>query len=83
MVTLYKYVNYEFNFAFWSQTVARAIESHGVQVLAELLEVSEEILINWSKGRYTETFAYPRMTNFLKVCNLLEIEPLQFFTTSE
>jgi hypothetical protein len=83
MVTKYKFVNYEFNFDLWAATIKGEIERNGVQVMSELLDTSESILINWAKGRWTEDFKYPNMTNFLKVCNLLETQPLQFFTTSE
>jgi len=83
MVTKYKFVNYEFNFDVWSSTMRLLVERGDAPVVSELLGMSESIIINWAKGRWTEGFKYPNMTNFLKVCNLLEIEPLQFFTTSE
>jgi len=83
MVTKYKFVNYEFNFDFWAMNMRLIVERGDAPVVAELMGISESIIVNWGKGRWTEGFKYPNMTNFLKMCNFLEIEPLQFFTTSE
>ena len=77
----YKVVPWEFNHVAWSAAMAQIVDSGDMEALAELTELSTAAIRNWAKGVYTEGYQYPRMTNFLKICNVLDINPQEFFTT--
>lgn len=83
MAPTYKHVSFEFHSALWAETIADALRLHGVEVIAELLDMTPQGLEAWGEDRWTENYRYPRMTNFLKVVNLLDLNPAHFFTTSE
>ena len=75
----YKWVNWTFNTELWTMTIKHAIEIHGVSDLAQISELDESTLLNWSRGRYTREFRWPHMLNFLKLTNLLDLNPSVFF----
>lgn len=79
----YKWVNWNFDSALWASSIRHACDEHGLKEIAGMLSLSETTLINWKNGNYTEGFKYPNMTNFLQVCNLLDLEPETFFTVQE
>lgn len=83
MVTVHKTVSWEFHSALWAETIADAIKTHGAETIAELLDMTQGGLEAWGEERWTENYRYPRMTNFLKVCNLLDLQPSHFFTTGD
>ncbi len=75
----YKWVDWTFNTDLWSKTIARAIELYGKDDFAEICGLSDTTVYNWSVGRYTEGFNWPSMHNFLKITNLLDLNPMKFF----
>ncbi len=79
----YKWVNWTFDRVLWSEVIKSAIEKYGIDDLAEISEVSTSTLYNWSIGRYQRGFEWPHMVNFLKLTNLLDLDPRKFFALEE
>jgi len=75
----YKWVNWTFDRALWSETMDRAIEKYGIEDLAEIAELDASTLNNWANGRYKGAFKWPHMVNFLKLTNLLDLDPRKFY----
>lgn len=82
MTITWKWVKWEFNSASWSQAMSVAIEQYGLDDLSELTGLSKSCIKGWSNGTYTKGFEHPHLSNFLIVCNLLDLNPVEFFTTS-
>lgn len=83
MAPTYKTVRWEFDFGAWQFWTGAAASEHGEHVMAELMEVDITTIRRWARGAYSEGFPYPSMTNLMKFCNLLDVSPAKFFTTSE
>jgi len=83
MVTTYKTVNWRFYSERWASVIAALIEVHGLADLAEILEMSQQGLSQWSQNKWSEGYQYPRMTNLLMVCNMADIDPRIFFETGD
>ncbi len=49
--------------------------------LEALLSVDRTTIINWKSGAYQRASdtPHPNMRNFLKVCNLLDLDPRDYF----
>lgn len=80
-----KYINanWQFDQARWSAALSRAVDNHGLSDMAEMLELSESTVYNWSRGHFHKDAPYPNMTNYLTVCNLLDLHPAIFFWVGE
>jgi len=50
------------------------------QFLAEIFEVTVSCVRHWKNCSYSGSTSYPSMTNFIKVCNLLDTHPSLYFT---
>lgn len=75
--------NWQFDGERFSEAVARAKDNYGVSDLAEMLELSEDSIEHWARGIYNPSNPYPNMTNFLAVCNLLNLNPSLYFWVGE
>jgi len=75
----YKWIDWGFNRDLWAESIAKAIELHGILDLAEMLAIDPTTLDSWAKNRYYKGFNYPSMTNFIKVVNLLNLNPARFW----
>lgn len=79
----YVSVDWIFDVSAWCAAVRKAVSDDDVETWAELLECHENTLQRWRSGRgISKPFPYPNMTNFLKFCNALDLDPREFFTTS-
>lgn len=48
--------------------------------ISELTEISEKTLKSWiAPTGFKQQFPYPSMTNFLKICNICDANPQDFF----
>jgi hypothetical protein len=79
MNVTYKWVDWRFDAVAWSQAVSVAYEKHGDDI-AEMLNVTPSAIKHRIKMDYTGGFTYPNMTNFLACCNLLDLDPTEFFS---
>ena len=81
MVTRYVQIESEFDLRTWSQAMKREADEHGLEFVAEYLELSHKTIRGWIEpyeSAYGE-FPHPRMTNFLKFCNGFGYDPKDFF----
>jgi len=51
-----------------------------IQAASDLLGVSFQTVRRWQKGVYDTEFNHPRMSHFLNLCNLLDLDPRDYFT---
>jgi transcriptional regulator with XRE-family HTH domain len=51
--------------------------------MAELLGVSKSTVNNWARGNFTSEFPFPHLSNFLIVCNNLDLDPRDFFVLED
>ena len=80
MPPTYKYVNFRFDKALWADFCNVAVNKHGLGDVAELIEVDPVTLKGWIGMKYKMGFEHPNMSNFLKLCGLMDVDPGQFFT---
>lgn len=73
------YVNWEFDTAKWAEAIAEACKQHGAGTIAALTGCSVGVISSWRNGNYKVGFEYPSMTLFMRVCNLLDLNPQDFF----
>jgi len=79
MVTKFRVINFKFDHERFSVELQK-IHSHDVKLFAEAIGVDESTLRNWRRNTYTESkFAHPAMSNFIIACNILDIDPRDFF----
>jgi len=67
---------------FDTETWADALElaaDDGQKELAYLLGLDPSTVSSWINGRYSPNFPYPSMTTFLNVCNMLDLNPQNYF----
>lgn len=83
MSVIYINANWIFDGERFGKAVQRAVDNHGLSDMAEMLDVSESTVSNWANGLWKPEFPYPNMTNFLCVCNLLDLHPCIFFWVGE
>jgi len=80
----YKLMEWRFNWSAWGAGLRDLMTDTEVETWAELLEVHETTIARWRQGvNHNKRFPYPNMTNFLKVCNALEINPSDMFELVE
>lgn len=78
----YRVVAWTFDTKAWGAAINEAREALGKD-LPEFLQVDRATSENWGKERYTGTFTWPSMGNFLRVCNLLDLDVRDFFILEE
>lgn len=83
MATKYKVVHWQFDNERFGRHITAWIKAVGVQAIAEVLEVNQQTVTAWGKGKTPGEFNHPRMSNFIKACDELDLDPRDFFTTSE
>lgn len=79
----YRHVDYVFDRHLWSLVISSLVGEYGVEDICELLDVSDSTLYNWGMNVHHDDYPHPRMSNWLKVCNLLDINPASFVTTED
>lgn len=84
MTIKYKLYEYAFDWQAWAASLQELIAVNEVDTWAELLDVHTNTLSRWRSGKaWNKNTPYPNMTNFLKVCNALEIAPHEYFKMVE
>jgi len=51
-----------------------------MQATADLMGLSYAALKRWRKGIYATDYNFPPMSNFISLCNLLDLDPRDYFT---
>jgi len=74
----YKIVNWQFD----STKLAEVLQSQDkatLEALIALMDVSTGALWHWKNDTYPVGVNYPNMSNFLKLCDALDLDPREFF----
>lgn len=79
MNTRYKIVMWEFDIKAFSAALMQLHEHFSWGELAEIIGCSKSTVYNWANGNVTDEFPWPRMHNFMAVCNELDLDPRDFF----
>lgn len=83
MITRYRVINWDFNKALWALVIQGAIDEFGVKAFAEIVDVDTSTLSNWAHMTQREGHKWPQMQNFMKVVNVLDLTPSDFFILEE
>jgi transcriptional regulator with XRE-family HTH domain len=83
MVTKYRVVYWEFDGEKFARHLEAWVKVVGSKDVAGVIGVSESTLANWVNNRYARGFNHPHLSNLLRTCNELSLDPREFFTTSE
>lgn len=75
----YTSADWAFNSEYFAEVLS-GLTPEDLEACRELMGVTKSAIRNWSKDKYTTEMNYPHMTNFLAVCNLLDLDPRDFFT---
>lgn len=78
MGTTYRSINWEFNGELFAQKL-QAMSEDDITAAAELMGVTRTAFYRWARNKYDNEFPFPRMHNFLRLCNLLDLDPRDFF----
>jgi len=78
MTIKYRIHNMWFDSAEWA-TVINNLTIPEQRVLQEMTGLSDGCFWHWRKNQYPPGFEYPSMTNFLLICNHLDLDPRRFF----
>lgn len=83
MTIIYKNVPYHFDLSLWGALCEHACRVHGMDDIAEMIGVHPNTVLCWIRGNVKAEFPFPSMNKFLELCNLLDVDPGQFFTIIE
>lgn len=78
MTTQYAVIPFVFDSALFAQ-VLTDLSPDMLEDVRLLLDVSPGCIWNWKNNRHTAGAPYPNMTNFIALCNLLDLDPRNFF----
>jgi len=79
MTVKWSHVDWSFNAEAFAEALS-GMTPDDMQAAAELLGVSWQTIRRWQKGEYDTEFNFPRMSNFLNLCNLMDLDPRDYFT---
>lgn len=83
MNTRYKIVAWGFDIKAFASAIMALHEHFSWEELAELIGCSKSTVYNWANGNFSDEFPWPRMHNFMSVCNELDLDPRDFFILEE
>lgn len=77
----YRLMNWVFNLGAWGRTLREKSDETSAEFIAQVCQVSVKTVENWIAGYETAygEYPYPSMTNFINVCNQLDLDPRDFF----
>lgn len=68
----------------WANLIVQLVAMfETVKEAATMTETSDTALHTWMRENFSGEFRYPNMTNFLRICNLMDVDPADFFTWEE
>lgn len=81
----YSLAFWEFDIKAWNAAMLKASLEMGEDFVAAVLGVSPKTVHTWTvtdSSSYSK-FPHPSMTNFIKACNELDLDPRKFFILEE
>ncbi len=78
-----KLVAWGFNTDLFSRSIVSLSDSFTIAEIAELVGVTPSCIKAWSRGHYSDGFEHPSMSNFLIVCDELDMDPREFFSQED
>lgn len=79
MTTIYRLVAWNFWSDRFSRDIQRACQQSGVSVVAGVVGVDVKTVTNWAHANWSGDLPWPNMTNFIKVCNALDLDPRDYW----
>jgi len=79
MTIKYAMVNWKFDAQRWAEAINGQTHDD-IAAARELSGLTASGWRNWLKGDTSKSYIHPGMLNFLNVCNLLNLDPRDFFT---
>lgn len=84
MVTKHVSVPRKFDSEKWANLIVKFVAMFDtIREAAAMAETSDTALHTWMRQSFAGEFRYPNMTNFIKICNLMDVDPSDFFTWGE
>lgn len=81
MGTKYVSVPKKFDTVKWSALINSLCNMFDtIKEAAIIAQVSDTTLITWRDASYADGFEHPNMSNFIRICNLMDVDPSEFFT---
>lgn len=81
MGTKYVSVGKKFDVVAWSDLMNRAINMFDtIHEAASMMDIHPTTLGNWRDAKFSDGFEHPNMSNFIRICNLMDVDPATFFT---
>lgn len=75
----YSLVNWVFHQTAFASAILLMHDTFTWIELGGLLGVSKSTVNNWANGNFSEQFPHQHMSNLLIVCNMLDLDPREFF----
>lgn len=76
----YKIYNWAFDSVKWAGVLDLVALEIDDRTLGEILGVDRSTVNNWRKRAYRlSEYDFPSMSNFIKVCNVLDLDPRDFY----
>lgn len=79
----YSLVNWDFDRVKFASCLMGLHENFSWGELAEIIGCSKSTVYNWANGNFNDEFPWPRMHNFVAVCNECDLDPREFFILAE
>lgn len=77
------YIDFKFDTGMWARTIANWADVVGVDFISEAIEADPGTIRAWMRASFKSSYPYPSMTLFMRACNLLDLDPRQFFVMDE
>ncbi len=78
-----KLVEWSFNGARLQAAIAELLEYFKPAELAQLIGVTPTTISHWKNANWTDEYSHPNMSNFLIICNELDLDPREFFSQED
>jgi len=79
MTIHYANADWAFNSELFAEHL-QAMTDEDILACAELMGISPGAIARWRRGNYSTDYNFPRMSNFIQLCNLLDLDPRDYFT---
>lgn len=79
MATTYRNLDWSFDSHRWANDLNRVSDKDKIAAL-ELSGLTASAWWGWLNPRPGKPYQYPQMTNFLNICNLLNLDPRDYFS---